>query len=213
MARTWLPAHLSYLAKQDMRVAAIQTLQAPGELRSFRERLLPLFEEELDGVEVGMRQPHVEQGVFSQLVDPVLEDPDTPPEGRSGPEAHLVPGPAVAVEHQGVGHRALCQTLLLDWAEPHLQRVGDRPGHLLLDVEHVVQRAGEVLGPEVAVGRGVDELRGDAQVLAGFPDASLEHVAHVQQCADLANRLAGALQRHHGVPGDHPETADLSRAS
>ena len=36
-------------------------------------------------------------------------------------------------------------------------------------------------------GNGIDELGGDADAIAGAPDAALQHVAHAELAADLPN--------------------------
>ena len=43
------------------------------------------------------------------------------------------------------------------------------------------------LGPAMGAGRGVDELRRDADAVAGSTDAAFEHVAHAELAADLAD--------------------------
>jgi hypothetical protein len=62
----------------------------------------------------------------------------------------------------------------------------------MLNVEDVVQGAIILLGPHMALGRGINQLRSDADTIAARLDAALQHVAHAEIPADLlhADRLA-----------------------
>jgi len=57
------------------------------------------------------------------------------------------------------------------YPELQLQRLDDGFGNLVLQRKDVVQVPVEALGPEVAVGRAVDELRGDAHAVARLAHA------------------------------------------
>ena len=63
------------------------------------------------------------------------------------------------------------------------------------------------LGPDVLAGLGVDELAGDADPLAGRPDAALEHVAHAELARDLPHVDRLALVDEARVAGDDEEPA------
>ena len=79
----------------------------------------------------------------------------------------------------GFGARgaAVLDRLLLFGQQLELQRLDDRLGDLVLQREDVVEVAVVALGPDVAAGRAVDELRGDAHAVAGFAHAAFEHVS------------------------------------
>ena len=57
--------------------------------------------------------------------------------------------------------------------------------HTVLELEHVRERAVEAVRPEMGAALGIDQLARDADPLAGFADAALEHVAHAQLAPDL----------------------------
>src|SRR3546814_14332815 len=64
-------------------------------------------------------------------------------------------------------------------------RADDACGHLILQVEDIVEGAFESLGPDMGAGRRIDELSGDTYALFRFAQAALQHVAH----AELAPHL------------------------
>ena len=61
----------------------------------------------------------------------------------------------------------------------------------------------EPFGPQMRIGRGVDQPGGDAYLLAGLLDASIQHIAHAELAADPpgVDRPVGVGQR--GVARDH----------
>ena len=65
---------------------------------------------------------------------------------------------------------------------------------LVLDREDVVELAVVGLRPQVRVGAGVDQLRGDPHRVAGLAHRAFEHVRHVQRARDLRNRDLLALE-------------------
>ena len=70
--------------------------------------------------------------------------------------------------------------------DPPRQRGDDRGRDLVLDREDVLEVAVVALGPEVVVGRGVDQLHRDAHPLPDLAHAALDHVLH----AELARRTS-----------------------
>ena len=84
----------------------------------------------------------------------------------------------------------------------------DRRRHLVLDREDVLEVAVVALGPEVAVGLGVDQLHGDADALARLAHAALDDVLHAELARDLlhVDRLALVLERR--VARDHEQLAE-----
>ena len=56
---------------------------------------------------------------------------------------------------------------------------------LVLDREDVVELAVVGLRPQVRVGAGLDQLRGDAHRVARLAHRAFQHVRHVQRARDL----------------------------
>ncbi len=67
----------------------------------------------------------------------------------------------------------------------------DGGGDLVLDGEDVGELAVVALGPDVAVGRGVDQLDGDAHPVAGLAHAALDHVLDAELARHLPARRTG----------------------
>ena len=88
----------------------------------------------------------------------------------------------------------------------------DALGHLALDGEDVGKVAVEVLGPEVQVRAGVDELRRHAHASGGLLHAAFEQMRDAQREADLAHvaRVAGAV-RHDRRAADDLQVGDLGQ--
>ena len=58
-------------------------------------------------------------------------------------------------------------------------------GDLVLQLEHVFERAVEAVGPEMRAGFGIDQLPGDAHPVAALAHRTFEHIAHAKLAADL----------------------------
>ncbi len=93
----------------------------------------------------------------------------------------------------------------LGLAQFWFDRTGDVGRDLILQIENVVERALEVVGPDVSAGRRVDQLSGDAHPVGGFAHAALEHVAHAQFPRHLRDVERLALVGEGGVAGDDKE--------
>ena len=95
----------------------------------------------------------------------------------------------LAGEHALVGHHVggglAVGALVGGGLDPAGQGGRDGGGDLVLDGEDVGELAVVALGPDVAVGRGVDQLDGDAHPVAGLAHAALDHVLD----AELARHL------------------------
>ena len=96
---------------------------------------------------------------------------------------------ALAAQVEVVGLQVLGrlggERLLLLRRERDAQRLGDLARDLVLHLEDVFHLAVVALGPEREVGARVDELRVDAQPVAGAPQAAGEHVGGAELLADL----------------------------
>ncbi len=93
--------------------------------------------------------------------------------------------------------------------ELRLDRGDDGLGDLVLDREHVGELAVVALRPDVAAGRHVIELRGDAHAVAAFAHAAFDHVADAELLRDLSDVHRLALVSERRVARDHEEPAQL----
>lgn len=76
-----------------------------------------------------------------------------------------------------------------------LELIDHRGGDLVLHLEHVRHRAVVALRPQVRTVSGTDQLRGDAQCVAGLAHAAFEHVSDVELLRDVGNVGLPALER------------------
>ena len=63
--------------------------------------------------------------------------------------------------------------------------VGDATRDLALNGEQIADVVVETFGPKMRVSRRIDQLRVDPDLVAGTPDAALEHIPHPKFAADL----------------------------
>ena len=75
------------------------------------------------------------------------------------------------------------------------QRSDDRVGDFVLDREDVGQLAIVGLRPQVTVVHRVDQLRGDAHVVAGLAHAAFEDVVDLERLRDVGRAERTALVR------------------
>jgi hypothetical protein len=119
--------------------------------------------------------------LLERLAQQVVGDIEPAPglEQAARPQVHLV--------SRQVLRRLGQPDLVVDLDAERIDQCGDdRRGDLFLDGEDILrgQRAVESIGPEVPVHLRVDQLRGDAQVVAGATHAAFQHVAHRQALGD-----------------------------
>jgi len=88
-----------------------------------------------------------------------------------------------------------------------LDRGDDALGNVVLHREDVMQVAIVFLGPDMLAGFRVDELSGDADLLARRAHAAFEHVAHTEIARDLAHIDRLAFVDEGGIAGDHEQPA------
>ena len=79
-----------------------------------------------------------------------------------------------------VAGRRLAERVLLARQQLDLQHLDDAAGDLVLHREHVGEHPVVALGPQIAAGVRVDQLRRDPDPLAGLADAALQDVAHAR---------------------------------
>ena len=71
----------------------------------------------------------------------------------------LLPGALVVLERAEIGDRPLRDLAVFRRRQRDPERLHDLARQPLLQIEHVVHRAGVLLGPEVGIGLEVDQLR------------------------------------------------------
>ena len=111
----------------------------------------------------------------------------------------------VELERAYAGDRPLGRAALLAGGERHVEGLDDGARHPLLHVEHVIHGAAVLVGPDLLVAVGVDELRRDPERVAGLAHAARQRVAHTQLASDLADPLRRALELHGRVARDHTQ--------
>ena len=84
-------------------------------------------------------------------------------------------------------------------------------GDLVLQVEDVLERAVESVGPEMRAGLGFDQLAGDARRVAGLAHAALEHIAHAEFAPDLLDVDRLALVDEARIARDHEQPVDARK--
>ena len=123
--------------------------------------------------------------------------------------AHQVEAIGLAV----VG-RALRNGLALLRQHLEAQRVDDGVRDVVLQLEDVLELAVVALGPDMAVGAPVDQLRGDAHPVVHLAHAAFKQILHAQPRGHAVKVLGAALvgegsvARHHEQRGDLREIGD-----
>ena len=87
--------------------------------------------------------------------------------------------------------------------ELRLDRSDDSLGDFVLHGKDVGDAAVVALGPEMAAGGGVVELRGDAHLVAASPHAAFEHVADAELPPDLFHVDRAALVHEARIARDN----------
>ena len=84
----------------------------------------------------------------------------------------------------------------------------DARGDLVLQIEHVFERAVELVGPKMRAGLGLDQLGRDAQPAARLAHAALQHIAHAKLAPDLPDIDRLALVGEARIARDHEQPLD-----
>ena len=95
--------------------------------------------------------------------------------------------------------------------EVRLDRGDDRFGDLVLHGKYVGDVAVVALGPQMAAGGDVIELRGNAHPIAAAANAALDDVADAELARDLVDVGAAALVDKRGVARDDEEPPQLGQ--
>src|SRR5215469_11892093 len=114
------------------------------------------------------------------------------------PETALICGPGVEASRL-LPHGALLLGIGDSRSNSNRHRLAD----FVLHHEDVGEIAVVALSPDMLAGLGLDQLAGDANAIAGFPQAAFEHIAHAQIAANLLHINSAALVGEGGVARDH----------
>jgi hypothetical protein len=101
-------------------------------------------------------------------------------------------------------HRSLDFRGLQCW----LDDPSDTDRHLVLQIENVLKRAVEMVGPEMCAALRFDQLSGNPHPVSAFPDRAFQHVPHAKFAAHLLQVNRAALVSAAGVSGDYEQPAD-----
>src|SRR5262245_56601851 len=116
-----------------------------------------------------------------------------------------------------IGVEALCGltlgTLDLRLLQLGPDRAYDVRSHLVLQIEDILQRAIEAVGPEMHPGGGVDELACDTHPVCRLAHAPLEHVADAQLAAHLLYIDCSSLVGKARIARDHEHPAHTGQGS
>src|SRR5215469_8042519 len=116
------------------------------------------------------------------------------------PEAALIRRPSVEAS------RRLPQSaLLLRIAYSRCNRDRHRLSDLILHRENVSEFTIIAFGPDVVAGLGLDQLRGDADAVAGTSHGAFEYVAYTKVASDPFHIDGAALIGEAGIAGDHEQ--------
>jgi len=119
------------------------------------------------------------------------------PEHRIGAQVEVVGGQ--------IGCRSAARASGFSCLQGWLDDTRDAGGDLVLQVEHVFERAVEAVGPEMRAASGVDQLRRDAHTPARLADRAFENVADTQLPPDLLHVDRLAFVRKTRIAGDDKE--------
>ena len=104
-----------------------------------------------------------------------------------------------------IGRRLASRPFQLGFLQARLQRTDDALGNPVLQLENIIERAVEFVGPEMGARRDIDQLAGDADAVAGLAHAAFEDVAHAQFVRDLLNIHRPALVDEARIARDHEQ--------
>src|ERR1700733_9414438 len=76
----------------------------------------------------------------------------------------------------------------------YLQRLDYRPCDLILYLEQIIELSFVRFRPKMIAVVSTDELCGDAEVIARFTNAPLQHVCNAQRLCDVRNRYLLAFE-------------------
>ena len=123
---------------------------------------------------------------------------------RSHPvrQRHAAQIEVVAVEPVG---RLLFRPLDLGLLQRRRNQANDAGGDLILQPEHILQRAVEFIRPQMPARRRLDQLAGDANARSRFPHTAFQHIAHAEFAPDLFDIDGAALIGKARIARDHEQ--------
>ena len=129
-------------------------------------------------------------------------------ERRAGEAPDLLPREQVILIRPHIGDRPFSDALIFGRRETKTQGIDDLTREPLLNVEHILESAVELLRPQLCVGRNVHELGSDAEVETRAPNASGQDVSRAELAGDRRRVLVAPFEPHRGLSGDHAHGPD-----
>lgn len=121
-------------------------------------------------LKVRVRQTRIEEGIVADNLQAFFNEAHGLVESRFSELLNLAARPQVAIVSLYIRKWSFGNLLIFGRGQLQPECLYDGTRHLLLHLEHVVERAAVLLGPKMGVARRVDELRRDAQVVCGLAD-------------------------------------------
>ncbi len=112
----------------------------------------------------------------------------------------LLAGLEHELEGARVRNRPLRELSMLIVGQRDVQGTHDFARDAFLHLEHIVHRAGVLLGPQLRIVRRIDQLRRDPQAVACLADAAVEDVADAQFPCKRWSILLRPLEPHRRGP-------------
>jgi hypothetical protein len=150
-------------------------------------------------------QRRVEAGVVADDGQSVVQELDGVIDRVLPPAPPFLPCAQIALVRVQVGDGTFGEPPFFVGAELELERVDDDAGESFLEREDVLDGPVVLVGPQVVVRGGVDELSGNAQAAARPPHAAFEDVSDAELTRDRLHILGRLLERHRRTPGDDAE--------
>ena len=134
-----------------------------------------------DESQVADRRPGKRRPIMPIDRDRLLEQPQSlensifryRKDGRERAQVEVVGSEVIRWPRGGSAHLGRLQC--------RLNHAGDADRDPVLELEDVLQRAVEAVGPQMRAGQGIDQLRSDAHALARFAHRALQYITHPQQ--------------------------------
>ena len=140
--------------------------------------------------DVGHRIPGIGRDRLPEVVDALLDR-------VLGVSTVAVPSLEIELIGLHVVGRFPSYPRLLRRRKLRAQRGGDLQGDIHLDREDVGELPVVRLGPQVPVGRCIDELGDDAHSVPRAPHTPFEQSRHAELLSDLTRTQLAGLERHH----------------
>src|SRR6266849_5805338 len=90
-----------------------------------------------------------------------------------------------------------------------VESLGDFESGLFLKRKNILQVAGEIVGPGLKTGAGIDQLDVDANLIARLTDTAFEEIANTELTTDVGRGLVGKSKSGHGRARSQIHTLDF----